>query len=95
MMKYPTFDEFAPYKNDGTRAGWMWGFGGYLSKMIHQAVAVNDDPEGFVHFMREAGCDSQTVTLDNLTMEQYCDKYNAPKCKKALSQLQPKEKQAA
>lgn len=86
MNKYPTFEEWSPPKPDGSQQRSVWGFGGYYENMIETALR-NDDPDGFVHFMRMAGLDNTSMTFDNKTMEQYCDKNKSVKCKKALGML--------
>lgn len=63
-----------------------WPFLGYVSHMVDLALQ-RDDPEAFVGFMRQAGCDSDSLTFDNLPMERYCEKRGAVKCKEALSIL--------
>lgn len=65
-----------------------WPFLGYKSEMVNLAL-TKDDPVGFVGWMRECGLDNTSKTLDNLTMEAYCERRGAEKCKAALSQLEP------
>lgn len=64
----------------------IWGFGGFLANAIDVALR-HDEPDGFVDLMRDAKLDASAKTFDDLTMEQYCDKYSATKCKKALIKL--------
>ena len=65
----------------------VWGFGGYYERAIDTALR-HDDPDGFVELMRAAELDASTLTFDGMTMEGYCNKRNAEKCKAALKKLQ-------
>jgi hypothetical protein len=82
------------FKEDGflseypMETGTNYGFCGYLGAMVDLALR-NDDPEAFIYFMRKACLDRTTTTLDNLSMESYCDKRTAKKCKRALGKLKP------
>jgi len=67
--------------------GYKSPFLGYSSDMVNLAL-TRDDPIAFVHFMRMAGCDRHAMTFDGLTMERYCDKRGAARCKSVLSQLE-------
>ena len=88
---YPTFDAWNGPK--GQRS--FFGFEGYWANMIDQALR-KDDPIGFVGWMREAKLGRNTTTLDNLTMEQYCDRRDAPMCKAAIPDLESQsDKQTA
>lgn len=69
------------------QAGYKSGFLGYSSDMVNLAL-LRDDPVAFVHFMRMAGCDRNSITFDNMTMAGYCTKRKAWKCKEALAQLE-------
>ena len=64
----------------------IWGFGGYLANAIDASLR-RDDPDGFVDLMRAAELTAKAETLDGLTMEQYCDKRGASKCKAALKAI--------
>ena len=84
---YQTFDVWNGPK---AQRGFS-GFEGYWANMIDQSLR-KDDPVGFVGWMREAKLDRNATTLDNLTMEQYCNKRNAPQCKAALSELESEKR---
>ena len=83
MKNYPARDS-----RDKDGVPGMWPMFGYVSNMVDLAL-LYDDPEGFVRFMREAGLDRTSRTFDGLSMERYCDKREAVKCKAALKNLAP------
>jgi hypothetical protein len=82
--RYPKKEE-APINPNTKQPGWP--FLGYLSEMVNLAL-VRDDPEAFVGFMRDSGLDNTSRTFDGLTMDAYCEKRGAMKCKEALKDLE-------